>query len=216
MKNFDYIRIRVIIIEDNRLLREGIKAMLKKEPDINVVAEFGDSDFVPDKISKLNSDVILLDHGLPNQNSLELVKYLQVKYNNVKVIVMYLFPFQEDTLRFIDAGVSGFILKEATVSEFTNTIRIVASGEKVLPTTMAESLFSQIMDYGIKILGTEELVQSVRMTNREREIVALISDGLANKEIANVLNISVYTVKSHVHNILEKMALNTRVQIAVN
>jgi DNA-binding NarL/FixJ family response regulator len=81
---------------------------------------------------------------------------------------------------------------------------------------MAGSLFSQIVDYGVKELGPTELVQSVRMTKRESEVVELISIGLANKEIAFKLNLSIYTVKSHVHNILEKMALNTRVQIAIH
>ena len=119
-------------------------------------------------------------------------------------------------MRFVEAGVSGFILKDATVAEFTKTLRSVAAGEKVLPPTMAGSLFSQIVDYGVKELGPSVVVQSVKMTKREREIVELIAEGLANKEIAFKLNLSIYTVKSHVHNILEKMALNTRVQIAIH
>ena len=208
-------RIRLILIEDNRLLREGINAMLKKEPDINVVAAFGDSDIIPDKISELKPNIVLLDLGLPKQDSLEIVKSLKDKYHDIKIIVMDLVPIQEDILRFVEAGVSGFILKDATIAEFTKTIRSVAGGEKVLPPILTGSLFSQIMDYGVKKLGPSKLIQSVRMTKREREIVELIAEGLANKEIAYKLNITVYTVKSHVHNILEKMALNTRVQIAL-
>jgi two-component system, NarL family, response regulator DegU len=209
-------RIRLILIEDNRLLREGINAMLKKNPDINVVAAFSDSDFIRDKISELKPNIVLLDLGLANQNSLELVKYLKDKYHDIKVIVMDLVPIQEDIIQFVEAGVSGFILKDATIAEFTNTIRSVAGGEKVLPPTMAGSLFSQIIDSGVKELGPSELIHSVRMTKREREIVELIAEGLANKVIAYKLNLSIYTVKSHVHNILEKMALNTRVQIAIH
>ena len=209
-------RIRLILIEDNRLLREGINAMLKKEPDINVAATFGESDFILDKISELKPNVVLLDLGLPNQNSLELVKSLKDEYHDIKVIVMDLVPIQEDILRFVKAGVSGFILKDATVAEFTKTIRLVAGGEKVLPPIMAGSLFSQIINNGFKEMGPSKLIQSVKMTKREREIVELISEGLANKEIAYKLNLSIYTIKSHVHNILEKMALNTRVQIAIH
>ena len=190
--------------------------MLKKESDINVVATFGDSEFVPDKISELKPDIVLLDLGLPNQDSLELVKSLKDKHLDLKIIVMDLIPIQEDILRFVEAGVSGFILKDATVAEFTKTIRSVAVGEKVLPPLMAGSLFSQIVDYGVKELSPLKLAESVRMTKREREIVELIAEGLANKEIAFKLNISIYTVKSHVHNILEKMTLNTRVQIAIH
>ena len=208
-------RIGLILIEDNRLLREGIIAMLKKEPDINVKAAFGDSDCVLDKISSLKPNIVLLDLGLANHNSLELVKSLKDEYHDIKVIAMDLVPIQEDILRFVEAGVSGFILKDATVAEFTKTIRAVAGGEKVLPPTLAGSLFSQIMDYGVNELGPSKLIQSVRMTRRECEIVDLVAEGLANKEIAYKLNLSIYTVKSHVHNILEKMPLNTRVQIAI-
>lgn len=209
-------KIRLILIEDNRLLREGINAMLKKEADFNVVAAYGDSELALDKIVELKANVVILDLGLPNQNSLELVKSLKDEYNEIKVIVMDLVPIQEDILRFVEAGVSGFILKDATVPEFTKTIRSVAAGEKILPPILTGSLFSQIMDFGIKELGPAKVIQAVRMTKREREIIELIAEGLANKEIAYKLNLSIYTVKSHVHNILEKMALNTRVQIAIH
>jgi len=209
-------KIRLILIEDNRLLREGISVMLKREPDISVVASYDDSDFAAEKITELKANIVLIDLGLTNQDSLELVKLIRDEYKEVKVIVMDLLPIQDDILMFVEAGVSGFILKDATVQEFSGTIRTVAEGGKVLPPTMAGSLFSQIMDYGMKELGTKKVIQSVRMTNRESEIVKLIAEGLANKEIAFKLNLSIYTVKSHVHNILEKMALNTRVQIAIH
>ena len=189
--------------------------MLKKEADINVVATFGNGKIAPDKIRELKPNVVLLDLGLAKQNSLDFVKSLKDENQDIKVIVMDLVPIQEDILRFVEAGVSGFILKDAAIAEFTNTIRSVAAGEKILPPMLAGSLFSQIIDSGIKELGASKLIQSVKMTKREREIVELIAEGLANKEIAYKLNLSIYTVKSHVHHILEKMALNTRVQIAI-
>ncbi len=209
-------RIRLILVEDNRLLREGINAMLKKEADFNIVAAFGDRNFTPDSIIDLKPNVVLLDLGLANKNSLELVKSLKDGNQHINIIAMDLIPIQEDILRFVEAGVSGFILKDASIAEFIKTIRSVAGGEKVLPSTLTGSLFSQIMDYGVNELGPSKLIQSVRMTRREREIVELIAEGLANKEIAYKLNLSIYTVKSHVHNILEKMALNSRVQIAIH
>ena len=209
-------KIKLIIIEDNRLLREGINAMLKKETDMSVVALFSDGDFVLDKVDELKADVVLLDLGLPNHDSLGTCTSAKKRSSHVKVIAMDLVPIQEDVMQYVEAGVSGFILKDATIPEFTKTIRCVAAGEKVLPANMTGSLFSQIVDYGVKELGPSKLTQAVRMTSREREIVSLIAEGLANKEIAHKLNISIYTVKSHVHNILEKMALNTRVQIAIH
>jgi DNA-binding NarL/FixJ family response regulator len=190
--------------------------MLKKERDINVVAAFDDSDFVIDKVRELKPNIILLDLGLTKQNSFELVKSLINEHEGVKVIVMDLVPIQEDILRFVKTGVSGFILKDATIADFIKTIRSVAGGEKVLPSILTGSLFSQIVVSGVKEMGPSTIIQSVKMTKREREIVELIAEGLANKEIAHKLHLSIYTVKSHVHNILEKMALNTRVQIAIH
>lgn len=190
--------------------------MLKKEPDIIVVASYGDGGFSPDKITTLKPDIILLDLGLANHNSLDFVKSIKNEFREIKVIIMDLVPIQEDIMRYVEAGVSGFIIKDANIAEFTKTIRSVATGEKVLPPTLTGSLFSQIVDSGVKELGPSKMIQSVKMTKREREIVELIAEGLANKEIAYKLNLSIYTVKSHVHNILEKMALNTRVQIAIH
>lgn len=209
-------KIRIILIEDNRLLREGINALLKLESDFKVVATFDDGEFAEDKINELNPHILLLDLGLSNTNSLELANSLKDKIHKVKVIVMDLIPIQEEIALFVEAGVKGFILKDATIDEFAETIRNVAAGQIVLPPILAGSLFSQIVKYGLKEMGLSNVNQYIRMTNRECEIVGLIAKGFTNKEIANQLNISVYTVKSHVHNILEKMELDTRVQIAIN
>lgn len=190
--------------------------MLKKEPDILVAASLSDSDFEIEDLEQYDAQVVLIDIGLADQNSMDLIQSLRERYAALKIIVMDLFPIEEDILRYVEKGVSGFILKDASITEFMDTIRNVALGEKILPTKLANTLFSQIMEYGVKELGRNNLVQSVRMTKREKEIIALIAEGLANKEIAVNLNLSIYTVKSHVHNILEKLALNSRVQIAIH
>ena len=100
------------------------------------------------------------------------------------------------------------------VNEFLKTIRSVAAGEKVLPQHMTGSLFIQIVERAVNGISKTDIMQAVRMTKRERQVVKFIADGQSNKEIGQILNLSPYTVKSHVHNILEKMALHTRVQIA--
>ena len=161
------------------------------------------------------TDVILMDISLPKRNNIDLLISLKETFPEIKIIMMGLVPIQEEVIQYIEIGVSGFILKDATLDDFIRTIRSVASGDKVLPDTMTKSLFSIIIEHGIAQYGASKLIVSVRMTKREREVVALIADGLSNKEIADKLNLSAYTVKSHVHNILEKMALNTRVQIAI-
>jgi DNA-binding NarL/FixJ family response regulator len=114
----------------------------------------------------------------------------------------------------VNAGVSGFILKDATLEDFLRTIRSVHKGLKVLPPTMTASLFAQVVDYAVKKGKIDLVVKAVQLTTREQEIIKLISEGGSNKDISRELNIAVHTVKSHVHNTLEKLALQTRLQLA--
>ena len=205
-------KIRLLLIEDNRLLRDGLTAMINDEPDFKVVAAFGNGEDVALKVREAKPEVVLLDVGLRSQNSLRVVKLVQQESPVVKIIVMDLLPVQADLVDFVKAGASGFILKDATFGDFKRTIRSVVEGKDVLPPTLTGSLFSQIVERTLTS-GKERVIDSVRMTKREREVIELIAEGLSNKEIAQRLNIATYTVKSHVHNILEKLALHTRLQV---
>ncbi len=205
---------RLLVIEDNRLMRDGIAAMLKKQSDMHVVATVGNGENILTTMEKHKPNIVLLDLGLRNQNSLQIVKLSKQHFPATKVIVMDLIPLQADVFEFVQAGVSGFILKDACVAEFLKTIRTVYQGVQVLPPLLTGSLFSQIVKHAVNVSTPSRLIESVRMTKRERQVIHLVSDGLTNKEIAQKLHLSPYTVKNHVHNILEKLALSTRVQIA--
>ena len=207
-------KIRVLLIEDNRLLRDGISAMLTEQADLKVVGAASTSKNILEHLKDLRVNVVLLDLGLRSQNSLELVKSIKKKSRETRIIVMDLVPTQADVLDFVKAGVSGFILKDATIEDFLKTIRSVNHGAKILPSILTGSLFSQIVEHALNGEHGSRLIESVRMTRRERQVIELITEGLTNKEIAQKLNLSTYTVKSHVHNILEKLAIHTRVQIA--
>lgn len=206
-------KIRLLLIEDNKVLRDGMTVMLRSQKDIQIIAASGNSENTILKIHKLKPNVILLDLGLRSQNSLRIVELVKKEFPEAKVIVMDLVPVKADILQFIKAGASGFILKNATLKELISTIRAVADGEKVLPEHLTNSLFSEIIDHAIKS-GKTKFKDAVRMTDREKEIVELICDAMTNKEIASSLKISAFTVKSHVHNILEKLALHSRLEVA--
>ena len=203
----------IILVEDNRLLREGLAAMVSHREDLRIVAALGDRDNVLQHVQQLKPRIVLLDLGLRNRNSLRLVEAITRDYPDVKVIVMDLLPAEADIIEFVRAGVAGFLLKDATFDEFLKTIRLVADGVNVLPPPLTDSLFSQIVNHAAR-REKAFLASSVTLTKREREITRLIADGLSNKEIATTLNIATFTVKSHVHNVLEKLALRTRLQIA--
>jgi DNA-binding NarL/FixJ family response regulator len=206
-------KIRLLLIEDNRLLRDGLASMLKGHKDIAVVGATGDNENSILRIHQLKPNVILLDLGLRSQNSLKVVEIVKKEFPSAKVIVMDLAPVQADILQFVKAGAAGFILKDATLDDFLTTIRAVAEGEKVLPPILSGSLFSQIIDHAVQT-GKANLTKSIRMTKREAEVITLISEGLSNKEIGQRLHIATYTIKSHIHNIMEKLALHTRLEVA--
>jgi DNA-binding NarL/FixJ family response regulator len=204
---------RILIIEDNRVLRDGLTLMLDGQADMHVVSTIGSGNNVMQKASQTKPHVILLDVGLKNLNELSVVVSVRKNLPDAKVIGMGFIPSQSDIVEFVSAGASGFILKDATVKQFLETIRQVAKGEKVLPPSLTDSLFSHVVSLALKNSKGKNL-NAVRMTKREREIIVLIADGLSNKDIAQRLNIATHTVKSHVHNIMEKLALHSRLQIA--
>jgi DNA-binding NarL/FixJ family response regulator len=203
--------ISVALIEDNRLVREGIAALLNQLPDLKVVAGGSSADTA--LLRQVNPHVVLLDLGLRNGDSLRVAEKVKKEFPESKVIVMDLLPVHEDIVEFVNAGVSGFIMKDATLDDLVHTIRSVAAGAHVLPPQMAGTLFSQIARDAVT-RGRPAALEAVRMTPREREVINLIAEGLSNKEIASRLHIATHTVKSHVRNVMEKLMLHTRLQIA--
>jgi DNA-binding NarL/FixJ family response regulator len=203
--------ISVALIEDNRLVREGIAALLNQLPDFRVVASASGGDTA--LLRQNNPQVVLLDLGLRNGDSLRVAERVKRDFPESRIIVMDVLPAHEDLVEFVNAGVAGFIMKDATLEDLAATIRSVADGANVLPPQMTGSLFSQIARDAVA-KGRPKALEAVRMTPREREVIGLIADGLGNKEIAGRLHIATHTVKSHVRNVMEKLMLHTRLQIA--
>jgi DNA-binding NarL/FixJ family response regulator len=206
-------KIRLLLIEDNRLLRNGILQILKPHKDILIIAASGDGKDSLLKIKQSKPNVVLLDLGLRNQNSLHVVETVKKDFPDAKIIVMDLAPVQADILQYVKAGANGFILKDASLKDFLITIRAVADGSTVLPPTLVDSLFSQIVEFAVRN-NKSKVKEAIMMTKREKEVIALLGNGLSNKEIGQKIHISTYTVKSHIHNIMEKLALHTRLEIA--
>ena len=204
-------RILIALIEDNRIVRDGLAALLNQVPDFNVVYSGSGADL--SGLERAEPRVVLLDLGLEKGDALSAARRVRDALPESRVVVMDLLPAQEDIRDLVKAGVSGFILKDATLDELVTTIRSVAAGAHVLPSTMTSSLFSQIANEALAS-GGQDAADVVRMTPREREVIDLISEGLSNKSIAARLHISVHTVKSHIRNIMEKLALHTRLQLA--
>jgi DNA-binding NarL/FixJ family response regulator len=206
-------RIPILVVEDNRLVRDGIVTMLAEEPDLNVVAALDGAPGAVERVREMRPDVVVLDAALGDHDSHRLVAAIKEAVPAVRVIVMDVLAVPEELHDFVNAGASGFIAKDATVDAFLSTVRWVASGTDVLPPALTKTLFSHIAKHALT-RKPAEVAEAVRMTARERAVFDLIAAGLSNKEIAQRLNLATNTVKGHVHNILEKLALHTRLQIA--
>lgn len=203
----------VFLIDDNRLLCDGLSAMLSAR-GLSVVATARSGEEALREVARVKPRLVLLDSALGDRDSARFVKEVRDAFPDVKVIVMGLLPAHEDFVEFVKAGVAGFILKDATIEVFVATILAVADGVSVLPAMMTSTLFSHVAAQALA-RGKRGVKAAVRMTVRERQVIESIADGLSNKEIAHRLHIATHTVKSHVHNILEKLALHTRLEVAI-
>ena len=206
-------RISLLLIEDNRLLRDGIETMLNEQPDFVVMATAPNSRAVRALLEEHQPQLVLLDAALGDDDSMRLLETIRRIAPGVRVIVMDLIPAPQDIIEFIDAGCSGFLMKDATIEEFITTIRSVARGVRVLPPILTGTIFSHVAKHAAR-RDPSTIREAVTMTPREREVVGLIGEGLSNREIGERLDIALHTVKSHVHNVLEKLALRTRLQVA--
>lgn len=201
----------VALLEDNRLVRDGMVVLMNRRHDLRVVAAGSNLQIVRDLPAP--PQVLLLDIGLEHDDSVQVAKAARAAVPQTRVIVMDLLPIHEDLVAFVNAGVRGFIMKDATIDDLAETIHAVAAGQSILPPPMLSTLFSQIAR---ETLGRSrhEFLADARMTPREREVVELIASGLANKEIAARLGIATHTVKSHVRNVMDKLQLHTRLEIS--
>jgi DNA-binding NarL/FixJ family response regulator len=188
--------------------------MLKNQGDFEIFESGEVEDTISRmKVRKPRPGVVLLNPGMDNGQGLKIAALLREELPETKTIMMDILPDCEDVVEFVKAGVSGFILKDAREADYISTIKAVAEGFKVLPPILTGPVFTRLVGSALEN-GKGRRDDPVQLTGREREIVGLISEGFGNKEIAARLHIATFTVKSHIHNILEKLGLNSRLQIA--
>jgi DNA-binding NarL/FixJ family response regulator len=205
--------ISIVLIEDNRLLREGLATLIREQRGFKILAASANIIEALQKVREAKPQIVLVDFGLENHDSLRLTGTLHSEVPEAKVIVMGLLPLHEDVADFVRAGASGFVMKDASFDDFLRTVRLVAEGKDVLPTQLTGSLFTQIAQRAV-VGGKSPVLEAIKLTQRERQVVDLIGEGLSNKEIAARMHVAIHTVKSHVHNVLEKLALHTRLEVA--
>jgi DNA-binding NarL/FixJ family response regulator len=200
--------IHIFIVDDNRLLREGLVSMLAEQEDLVVVGSGASGRKALEQIKDLRPEVALIDIGMPDKDGIEVTQALHQDIPEVKVIILGMPDLTEEIMACIEAGAVGYVLKEASFDYLVETIRSAQRGESFCSPRMAASLFSRVAE-----LAGEQIPQSsVKLTPREVEIINQVAEGLSNKEIAQRLSIEVQTVKNHIHNILDKLQLHNRLE----
>ncbi|MFQ5847556.1 MAG: LuxR C-terminal-related transcriptional regulator [Candidatus Methylomirabilales bacterium] len=205
--------IRVLIIHRNRLFREGLAFVLTQQPTTSTIYAVSEAARVLKDLETLRPDVILLDLCLPGREGLGEARVIRGVFPEAKILMIGLTELQSDVLDCIEAGASGYLPQEASLEDLLNNVQAVASGEALCPPKVTGLLFSRIAEAG-RERELRQVLGLPSLTRRELEIVALIEEGLSNKEIAVRLDIEVQTVKNHINKILDKLQLDGRKEAA--
>lgn len=206
--------IRVMLVDDHSLIREGLKKLLSLEMDLAIVGEAQNGEEVMQKAQELRPDVILMDINLPGKNGIELTGELKEKLPEIKVLVLTVDTEQIHVHKIIKAGALGYLLKDIEPEMLTEAIRTVARGDAYIQPCLLSRLLSEFRQL-IRDETPPLPPDRFGLTQRELEIINYIASGRTNKEIADELFISEKTVKNHVSSILRKMALDDRTQVAI-
>jgi DNA-binding NarL/FixJ family response regulator len=205
--------IRVLVVDDQALVRAGFVKLLEPEPDLRVVGEAADGTEAVDTTARTRPDVVLMDIRMPRLDGIEATRRIRASSHAARVLVLTTYDLDEYVFEALKAGASGFLLKDAPADQLIAGIRIVAAGDALLAPPITRRLIEEFARRPTP--PPEGPVELAELTGREREILTLIARGLTNSEIANELVLGASTVKTHVGNILTKLGLRDRVQAVV-
>ncbi|RBM16684.1 response regulator transcription factor [Streptomyces sp. PT12] len=205
--------IRVLLVDDDPLVRSGLRLMLAAAPDLEIVGEGADGAEVHALVERHTPDVVLMDIRMPGTDGLAATERLRAMADPPEVLVLTTFNADEHVLRALRAGAAGFVLKDTPPGEIVAAVRRVAEGDPVLSPAVTQRLIAHVTGAGLDAHRARRRLAA--LGEREREVAVAIGQGKSNAEIAAALHMSVPTVKTHVSRILAKLNLNNRVQIAL-
>ena len=201
--------LNVLVVDDNRVIRDAVAALLSKEEGVQVVAATSLGSETLERIEQARPDLVLLP--ALGTRTVELTRAITRRFNGIRVVVFGIKELPEVVTEMIEAGAAGYVREDASVDEFREVVRLAARGEARVAPQIASSLFSRLAALA-SVLRADERAKNVKLTPRELEILRLVAEGLTNKEIAARLHVEQQTVKNHMHNILERLSLRRRQQ----
>ena len=195
--------IKLLVVDDHPIFREGLLGLLKKEPDMVVVGEAGNGLEAVEKAAELHPDVIIMDLHLPDMNGVDATRRILAEHSEIKVIALSMESDKRFIVEVLGAGAKGYVLKDSFFSELAGAIRTVAAGDTYLGPKITELIIKDYLQRVPSMLS----IDGVSLTSREREIVQQIADGRNSKEIAAHFGVSIKTIEVHRHNIMKKLNL---------
>jgi len=208
-KNSDQEPIRVLVVDDQELFRRGLTMLLAAEPGVEVVGEAGDGLEGTSLAATAAPDVVLLDIRMPKRSGIEACLAIKEAVPSAKIIILTVSDEEADLYEAVKSGASGYLLKDSSIEEVAQAIRVVADGQSLISPSMAIKLLDEFKQMA---RTDRQAVPTPRLTERELEVLRLVAQGLNNREIAKQLFISENTVKNHVRNLLEKLQLHSRME----
>jgi DNA-binding NarL/FixJ family response regulator len=207
--------IRVLVVDDDPLVRSALVLMLGGQPDLEVIGEAGEGRHGVALARSLRPDVILMDIRMPVLNGLEATRELHAGSESPKIIILTTFDADEHVFGAIEAGADGFLLKDTPPAEIVAAIRRVASGDPMLSPSVTRTLIQRVRTDGTRHRSAQAEGRLAVLTARERDVALAVARGLSNTEIGGELYLSVPTVKAHVSRLYDKLGVTNRVQIAI-
>lgn len=206
-------RIKVLLVDDHTLFRDGMKALLGRQESVEIIGEAGCGAEGIKKALELSPDVVLMDMNMPDMTGIEAMRKILEVRPDTKILMLTVSEDDEDLFNAVRAGAMGYLLKNVESERLVSSVQQVARGEATVSAALTDRIFAEFRAMSARTQKSD--TQKDLLSNREKEILAHISRGKSNKEIASVLCIAESTVKIHVQNILKKLNLSSRVQAAV-
>ena len=208
--------VRVLLVDDQPMLRTGFRLIFASEPDIEVVGEAGDGEVALTQVAALQPDVVLMDIRMPRMDGVEATRRIVADHaaNGVRVLILTTYDLDEYVVEALRAGASGFLLKDSPAEDLVDAVRIVHRGEAVVGPSITRRLLDRFAKH-LPSTTTPRPSAVADLTEREHDVLLLLAQGLSNAEIATALVVSETTVKSHVSHLLTKLGLRDRVQAVI-
>lgn len=203
-------KIKIVLVDDHQMFRDGVKSVLSDEDNIEVIGEIGNGNDLYEVLKSIKPDVIITDISMPEISGIDIAKYVSENYPEIKILILSMHSNEEFITKALSAGANGYLPKDTSMDELLKAINTIYTGDNYFNKEISDTILKSIIN---KSKSAKENAKNETLTKREKEIINLVVDGLTNKGIADKLFISIRTVDSHKNNIMQKLNLKSSVEL---